>query len=59
MDRVDVIEIEVLIVGGGGAVCRASIEAHDAGADVLVLLKGTFGHSGCSRYVGAHTAVGP
>jgi fumarate reductase (CoM/CoB) subunit A len=55
----DVIETDVLIVGGGGAACRAAIAAHDAGADVLVTLKGTLGHSGCMRYVGTNAAVGP
>ena len=59
MIQVKVIETDVLIIGGGGAACRAAIEAHDAGADVLVILKGTLGHSGCSRYVGTNAAVGP
>ncbi len=59
MVQVQVIETDVLIIGGGGAACRAAIEAHDAGADVLVILKGTLGHSGCSRYVGTNAAVGP
>ena len=59
MDPAHVIETDVLIVGGGGAACRAAIEAHDAGADVLMILKGTLGHSGCTRYVGTNAAVGP
>ncbi len=59
MIQVKVIETDVLIIGGGGAACRAAIETHDAGADVLVILKGTLGHSGCSRYVGTNAAVGP
>ena len=59
MDPANVIETDVLIVGGGGAACRAAIEAHDAGADVLMILKGTLGHSGCTRYVGTNAAVGP
>ena len=31
------IKTDVLIIGAGGAGLRAAIEAHDAGAEVLVL----------------------
>jgi len=30
---------DVLIIGGGGAGLRAAIEAHDSGADVLIISK--------------------
>lgn len=34
---------DVLIVGGGGAACRAAIEASDAGGEVMLLTKGLLG----------------
>jgi fumarate reductase (CoM/CoB) subunit A len=55
----DVIDTGVLIVGGGGAGCRAAIEAHDQGVDVLMIVKGRLGHSGCTLNVGTSAAVGP
>ena len=55
----DAIETDVLVIGGGGAGCRAAIEAHDRGADVLVVLKGPLGNSGCTLNVGTTAAVGP
>ena len=54
-----VIETDVLVVGGGGAGCRAAIEARDQGADVLMIVKGRLGHSGCTLNVGTSAAVGP
>ena len=50
---------DVLIVGGGGAGCRAAIEASDRGASVLMIVKGRLGHSGCTYNVGTSAAVGP
>jgi len=44
----EVIEVDVLVVGGGGAASRAAIEADSAGANVCMLVKGLFGHSGCT-----------
>ena len=35
---------DVLIIGGGSAGLRAAIEAHDAGAQVLIISKGEKGH---------------
>src|SRR5215469_14645098 len=35
---------DVLIIGGGSAGLRAAIEAHDAGAQVLIMSKGEKGH---------------
>lgn len=40
----------VLIVGGGGAACRAAIAAADQGAEVLMVLKRTAGHSGATTH---------
>jgi succinate dehydrogenase / fumarate reductase flavoprotein subunit len=43
----------VLIIGGGGAGARAALEAHDLGLDVLVVVKGLLGKSGCSIFAGS------
>ena len=51
-------EAGVLIIGGGGSGCRAAIEAHDQGADVLMIIKGRLGNSGCTLNVGTSAAVG-
>ena len=55
----ETVETDVLVVGGGGAGCRAAIEAHDQGADVVMLVKGRLGNSGCTLNVGTSAAVGP
>ena len=52
------LETEVLVIGGGGAGCRAAIEAHDKGSKVLMMLKGRLGNSGCTLWVGISSAVG-
>ncbi|NOZ82965.1 MAG: fumarate reductase subunit A [Euryarchaeota archaeon] len=44
----DVYQCDVLVVGGGGAGARAAIEARRHGAEVLVVVKGLFGRSGCT-----------
>ena len=44
--RIKHLETDVLIIGAGGAGLRAAIEAHTAGARVLVVSKGKF-PSGC------------
>jgi len=36
----------VLVVGGGGAACRAALEADMAGAEVILAVKGAFGSIG-------------
>ena len=40
---------DVLIVGAGGAGLRAAVAAREAGADVLVIEKGSPGEAGCTR----------
>ncbi len=39
---------DVLVVGSGGAALRAVLDAREAGADVLVVIKGQFGKSGAT-----------
>ena len=44
---------DVLIIGGGSAGLRAAIEAHDVGADVLIISKsrkGESSYSTCKRW---------
>ncbi len=48
----DLIKTDVLVIGGGGAACRAALEARRAGADVLLVTKGDFGAIG-TRGAGA------
>ena len=47
MDR---IITNVLIIGGGGAACRAAIAACDAGADVLIVSKKPLGKGGATTF---------
>jgi succinate dehydrogenase/fumarate reductase flavoprotein subunit len=39
-----------LVVGGGGAACRAAIEADERGAQVLLVVKGVLGECGSTAY---------
>lgn len=50
------IKTDVLIIGGGGAGCRAAIEAADCGAQVLLVNKGTAGQSGATAFPVAEMA---
>lgn len=47
---------DVLVIGGGGAACRAAVEAADAGAKVAMVLKGKLGKSGATAYKVAEMA---
>ena len=47
-----IINAEVLVIGGGGAAARAALEARKAGADVVLVTKGKFGAIG-TRGAGA------
>ena len=42
----DTIKTDVLVVGGGGAGCRAALEADMSGADVILAVKGAFASIG-------------
>lgn len=42
----EIIQSDVLVIGGGGAAARAAITAHEAGAKVLLVVKGMFGAIG-------------
>ncbi|MFQ6050776.1 MAG: fumarate reductase (CoM/CoB) subunit TfrA [Candidatus Hydrothermarchaeota archaeon] len=44
----EVHETDVLIIGGGGAGCRAAIEASEKNVDVIVMVKSLVGKSGCT-----------
>jgi succinate dehydrogenase/fumarate reductase flavoprotein subunit len=50
------IETDVLVIGGGGAACRAAVAAHDAGARTIVALKGRLGASGATVVPGRGVA---
>jgi len=50
------IKTDVLVVGGGGAACRAALSAYDEGADTLMALKGKLGSSGATTYKVAEMA---
>jgi succinate dehydrogenase/fumarate reductase flavoprotein subunit len=49
---------DVLVIGAGGAALRAALEAHDNGAHVILVTKGTFGESGATAYRGATSPGG-
>lgn len=44
------VETDVLVIGGGGAALRAALEAREAGADVLIAVKGNLRGSGATFY---------
>ncbi len=44
----EVFDTDVLILGGGGAGCRAAIEATEHNVDVLIVVKSFLGKSGCT-----------
>ncbi len=47
---IDVIETEVLVIGGGAAGTNAVLKAADRGAKVTMIVKGLIGKSGCSIF---------
>ncbi len=47
---VDVIETDVLVIGGGAAGTNAVLKAADRGAKVTMVVKGLIGKSGCSIF---------
>jgi len=48
MERI--LDADVLIIGGGAAGASAALKAHEAGARVVMLVKGLLGKSGCSIF---------
>jgi len=48
----EVIETDVLVVGGGGAGFQAAISAREKDARVLLVNKGTLGKSGVTHMAG-------
>ena len=44
------LQTDVLIIGAGAAGCRAALEAHDRGAEVTLMAKGRFTHTGSTFY---------
>lgn len=54
------VETDVLVIGGGGAGCRAALSAIDAGCDVVMAIKGGLGRCGSTIMApGAISSVGP
>lgn len=51
MDIKEAIQTDVLVIGGGIAGIRAAIEAHDNGADVVLVNKGAFGKDGAAVWM--------
>jgi fumarate reductase (CoM/CoB) subunit A len=49
-------DTDVLVIGSGGAGCRAALEAFQLGAKVTILSKGAFGKSGTTAFRVADTA---
>ncbi len=54
-----ILETDVMVVGGGMAGLRAAIEAKNHGAKVLLIVKGIYGASGCSLSPSEAAAIGP
>ncbi|UCD77095.1 MAG: FAD-binding protein [Desulfobacterales bacterium] len=50
------IDTDVLVIGSGGAGCRAALEAVQTGCDVTLVTKGLFGKSGTTAFRVADTA---
>jgi succinate dehydrogenase/fumarate reductase flavoprotein subunit len=51
-----IIDTDVLVIGSGGAGCRAAFEAVQTGCDVTLVTKGLFGKSGTTAFRVADTA---
>lgn len=52
----EVVETDVLVIGGGGAAARASLEAFQRGVRVVMVMKGKFGKCGATAYKVAEIA---
>ena len=51
-----IVEADVLVIGGGGAGARAALEANRHGARVALAMKGEFGNGGATAFKAAETA---
>ncbi len=54
-----VVDVDVLVVGGGITGTRAALEANEQGTSVFLVTKGLFGSGGCSMSPSLASAVGP
>ncbi|MBQ7368169.1 MAG: FAD-binding protein, partial [Clostridia bacterium] len=50
-------DVDVLVIGGGGAGSSAAIEAHDRGANVMIVTKLRFGDANTARAEGGIQAA--
>lgn len=55
----NILQTDVLVIGGGGAASRAAIEARLAGAGVILVTKGTFGTIGTRGSGATNSALSP
>jgi len=55
----NVAETDVLVIGGGGAAARAALEARLAGAEVVLVSKGSFGAVGTRGAGATNSALSP
>src|SRR5688572_25088549 len=46
------LETDVVVIGGGAAGAHAALKVHAEGLDVLLIVKGFLGRSGCSIFAG-------
>ena len=53
---IEIIESDVLVIGGGGAASRASLEAYRQGVRVVMVMKGKFGKCGATAFKVAEIA---
>jgi fumarate reductase flavoprotein subunit len=51
--KIETLDTDILILGGGGAGLLAALHAHEANphAAILISVKGLLGKSGCTRMV--------
>ncbi len=57
MRNYEIVSADVLVIGGGGAASRAAISANDAGASVLMAVKGKYGFCGSTSIAFAESTM--
>jgi fumarate reductase (CoM/CoB) subunit A len=57
MRSYEIVTTDILVIGGGGAASRAAISASDAGADVVMSVKGKYGNCGSTSAAFAETTM--